>query len=273
MGLLKVLKSILEYGSLTSSSQNPIIKPERTDGYVTVIIVFIIGVILILIICIYLLTSRTEKQNGASAARQFPVFISGGDKRSIKCRRKSSNKLRLTKSHKLLEVNRKWSAVYSAENTGGEETDVTWTIPFGQISVPRARKVTFRDSIQDVYYIESKEEVKRLEKLNNMGYDVTIKRLTCSARHPASKITLKTGVCEEKQTVSYPITCSTTADNYICKGKLDSCISLDENCQKGAEFQAKDTKALPNNMNVISNQISSDEEKFQFIPLLTERSV
>ena len=270
---LKVLKSIFKYSSSTGSrSQNAIIQLGGTDGYVTGIVIFIIGVVFILIICIYLLTFRTEKQNRTSATRRFPVFISDGEKRPIKCRklRKSSSKLRLTKSHKLLEVNRKWSAMYSSENSEGEEAEVTGTFPFGRLSVKRERKVSFRDSLQDVYYIESKEEVKRLEKLNNMGYNVAITRPLCSAHHHSSNITLKNAVCEEKQTVSYPVICSTITDNYIFKRKFDNSKSLEESCQKATELETKDNMLLSNKKSVISNQVLKDEGRFQLTPLLPE---
>lgn len=88
--------------------------------------------------------------------------------------------------------------MYGLENLEGEEVEVIGIFFFGCLLVKRERKVSFRDSLQDVYYIESKEEVKRFEKLNNMGYNVVIIRLLCFVYYYLSNIIFKNVVCEEK---------------------------------------------------------------------------
>lgn len=270
MILLNVFKWIFEIPSSTNSGlQNLIIKTGAIDGNIsaTVIAILIVGVIFILITCIYALAAKKGRQNGTFATQQFPIFINSGQKRRTKRRKpkKSASKQRFTKAQKLREVNIKWSAMYCSENSDCEEAEDSAVIPFGSLEVTRTRKVSFRDSIQDVYFIESKEEMKRLEKLHDMGYDVTITRPTRSARgHTCQKAT-KIAVCEEKETVYTLATCSTIADNYSYKGEPDTSLRLLKKWQSDAEFQTEDSKTF-NDENLIRNHIFKDEERLQMIP-------
>ena len=222
----------------------------------------VVGVVLILFIfCIYAFASEARKCRGTFATPESPV-LTNGRKRQIKRRKgKKSGKQRLTKAQKLLEVNKKWFAMYYSENSACEEQEDITTVPFGSLEITEAKKVSFRDSLQDVYFIESKEEMKHLEKLQSMGYDVTITR---SRDHACEKAT-KTALCEEKETAVLTPALNPTLDTSIYeREESDSSPRVLKKWLNTSSFQTEENKIFKDEERLISD-IS--------LPLLTESSV
>lgn len=65
----------------------------------------------------------------------------------------------------MLEVNERWLVMYCLDNLDCEEFEGIVIVLFGSFEIIEVKKVSFRDIIEDVYFIESKEEMKRLEEL------------------------------------------------------------------------------------------------------------
>ncbi|XP_078383475.1 uncharacterized protein LOC144666011 [Oculina patagonica] len=272
MVLTKIFHWIFEL-PLSAIWQTPTPKPKETGWHystMTMIVFVSVGTILILFIFIYAYAAEARRYRRRFAIPELPALVSD-KKRRVK-RRKSTKtgKQRMTKAQRLLEVNRKWSAMYcSPDNSDCEEPEDIATVPFGSLEITEAKKVSFRDSIQDVYFIESKEEMKRLERLQNLGYDVTITRPLTSARDHACKKTTKTAVCEEKETVLAP-TLFSTFENYINK-KEEPDISP-KKWLNVLDFQIEDAKTF-NDEGSFENRIFKDEERLLEIPSFIESSV
>lgn len=257
---------------LSAIWQTPVPKPKETGwrySTMTTIVFVSVGAILILLIFIYAYFTETTKCRRRFAPPEFPVLVSD-KKRQIKRRKSKKTSKRMTKAQRLLEVNRKWSAMYCSDNSDCEEPEDIATVPFGSLEITDVKKVSFRDSIQDVYFIESKEEMKRLERLQSMGYDVTITGPLTSARdHHACKKTTKAAVCEEKETVLALALCS-TFDNSIDKKEEPDIFP--KKWAKATEVQTGDAKTF-NEEGSFENRIFKDEERLLEIPLFIESSV
>lgn len=272
MVLLKIFNWALELlSSASGTSQTPIPKSKETgDGwYYSAIVCLVLGSIFILFICIYAFVAKAIRCTGRFATPQFPALLSE-KRRQIK-RRKSKKpcQKRLTKAQRLLEVNRKWSAMFCSDNSDCEEPEDIATVPFGSLEITEVKKVSFRDTIQDVYFIESKEEMKRLEKLQSMGYDVTVTRPKPSARDHARKMTTEASVFEEKETVLAPALCS-SFDNYSDINEYPdiSPRALKKLVDATTNFQMGDAK-----IGSFENRIFKGEERLLEIPLLGENTV
>ena len=274
MVLMKVFQWTFEL-PLSTTWQAAIPKPKETGWHysaMAMIVFVIVGTSLILFIYFYAYATEAKKFGRRFATPEFPAL--GSDKKRQNKRRKSkkTTKQRMTKAQRLLEVNRKWSEVYCSENSDCEEPEHIATVPFGSLEITDVKKVSFRDSIQDVYFIESKEEMKRLEKLQRMGYDVTITRPQYSARDDhASKKTTKTAVCEEKETVLARALCS-TFENCIYKKEDPDSLGVLKKRVNATDFQIEDVKTI-NDEDSFENRIFKDEERLLEIPSFIESSV
>ena len=158
--------------------------------------------------------------------------------------------------------------MYCSDNSDYEEPENIATVPFGSLEITEVKKVSFRDTIQDVYFIESKEEMRRLEELQSMGYDVTITRPKPSARDHVRKETTQAAVFEEKETALYPAMRS-TFDNYRDKTEYaDITKRVVKKLVEYSGFQMGDVK-----IGSYGNRILKDEERLLEIPLLRESTI
>ena len=263
MVLLEFFNWVFELPSFASGTlPTPIQNSKDAGWYYSTIICLIVGAVFILFSCIYGFTVEAVKCTGRFATPQFPAILSYKKKKIKRCGRKSkkSSQMRLTKAQRLQEVNKKWSALYCSDNSDCEELEDIATVPFGSLEITEVKKVSFRETIEDVYFIESKEEMKRLEELQSMGYDVTIKSPNPSTRDRACKKATEAAVFEEKETVLAPGVCS-TFDNYSDKIALKKLVDV-KNSQMGDAKKGS-----------YENRIFKDEERLLEIPLLHESTV
>ena len=261
MVLLNFFNWVYELPSSASATlPTPIQKSKETGWYYSTIICLVVGVVFILLSCIYAFTAEAIKCTGRFATPQFPAILSCKEKKIKRRRSKKSSQKRLTKAHRLQEVNKRWSVMYCSDNSDCEEPEDITTVPFGSLEITEVKKVSFRDTIEDVYFIESKEEMKRLEELQSMGYDVTIKRPQPSARDSACNKATEAPVFEEKETVLAPSMCS-TFDNYSDNIALKKFVD------------AKDSEMGDAKKSSYENRIFKGEERLLEIPLLPESTV
>lgn len=243
---------------------------KETSWCYSEIVCLVLGAVLILLSCFYVFATKTIKCTGTFATPQFPAILSSKKKKMKRHKPKKSSQKRLTKAQRLLEVNRKWSAMYCSDNSDYEEPENITTVPFGSLEITEVKKVSFRDTIQDVYFIESKEEMRRLEELQSMGYDVTITRPKPFARDHARKKTTQAAVFEEKETTLYPAM-SSTFGNYsdkteytdITKRAVKKLVQY-----SGFQMAMRDVK-----VGSYGNRIFKDEERLLEIPLLRESTI
>ena len=166
--------------TFVASSIAPITTPQPETHFglkakMTIVLV-VLGTFLGMTRCIYVIAFKT-KNTGVMVTTLDPREAVSPETRQCKRRKsKKARKKRQTKAELLEEVNRKWYKVYGAENSDSEDQDDIATVPFGTVEITEAKKVSFRENIKDVYFIESKEEMRRLERLQRMGFDVKIGR-------------------------------------------------------------------------------------------------
>ena len=265
MVISEVFNWVFELPSSASGTlPTPIQESKDTGWHYSTIVCLVVGAVFSLFLCIYAFAFEAVKCTGTFATPQFPAILSY-KKRNVKRRKsKKSSQKRLTKEQRLLEVNKKWSATYCLDNSDYEEPEDIATVPFGSLEITEVKKVSFRDTIQDVCFIESKEEMKRLEKLQSMGYDVTIARPKPSARDHARKKTTKAAVFEEKETAFYPAA-SSAFDNYSDNTEYPG---ISKRVLKKLVFQMGDA-----DIGSYENRIFKDEERLLEIPLLRESTV
>ena len=156
-------------------------KPETEIPFSTIFLVasVIIMFAFVLNTCMHTLATKEERTGGNFRTPQLRTPSSGGKSSPAICpkARKACKPLQLSKKQMLEEVNRKWSAMYSAENWRQAESWEPSPSPSCEsLNSVEIKRVSFRSVIKDVYYIESKEEMQQLEELQRMGYDVKISR-------------------------------------------------------------------------------------------------
>ena len=258
MVLLEFFNWVFEFPSAGSGTLlTPMQKSKETGWCYSKIICLIVGAVVILFSCIYAFTAEAIRCKGKFRAPQFPTILSNKEKKIKRRKSKKSSQKRLTKAQKLLEVNERWSAMYCSDNSDCEEPEGIATVPFGSLEITEVKKVSFRDTIEDVYFIENKEEMKKLEELQRMGYYVTIKRPKPPARDRACTKATEAAVFEEKETVLAPVIRS-TCDNYSDKMALKKLVDA-KNSQMG------DAK-----IGWYEYRIFKDEERLLELPLLRE---
>lgn len=124
----------------------------------------------------------------------------------------------------MLEVNERWLVMYCLDNLDCEEFEGIVIVLFGSFEIIEVKKVSFRDIIEDVYFIESKEEMKRLEELYSMGYYVIIKIFRFFICDCMCKNVIEVLVFEEKEIVlvlvKYLI-CDYYSDKIVLKKLVD----------------------------------------------------
>ena len=259
-----------------ANSQAP--KPE-TEGlalrvYATVAIPFLIfGFILALIPVFYSFTASTQTSGGMSDMRESPL-VGSVRKRQIKRRKaKKGRKPRLTKAQILQEVNRKWYEMYGSENSDCEENNDLGTVPFGSVEITGVKKVSFRDIIKDVYLIESKEEMKRLEHLQKLGYDVTIGIHQTSARDIARELepAQKFAYFKDNGVISAPLLFPFLNSPIDEKEASDVSPWVVKKWRNASDLEMEDSKKF--NSEVLSNHILDGEDRLRNIPQFTETSV
>lgn len=155
--------------------------PETSFGLKTKMAIFVVifGAFLGITRCIYIktVTLKTKNTRVKCSSAANPQGTESSATRQFKRRKsKKVRKTRPTQAERLEEANRKWHQIYGSNNSDSEDHEDIATVPFGTVEITDAKKVSFRENIKDVYLIESKEEMRRLEKLQRMGFDVTIGR-------------------------------------------------------------------------------------------------
>jgi len=261
MVLLEFFNWVYKLPSSASGTwQTPIEKPKETGWYYSTIICLVVGVCFILFSCIYAFTAEAIKSTGRFATPQFPAILSCKEKKIKRRKSKKSSQKRLTKVQRLQEVNKRWSVMYCSDNSDFEEPEDIATVPFGSLEITEVKKVSFRDTIEDVCFIESKEEMKRLEELQSLGYDVTIKSPKPSARDRACNKATEAAVFEEKETVLAPGMCL-TFDNYSDKIALKKLV------------EAKNSEMGDSEISSYEHRIFKDEERLLGMPLLPGSTV
>ena len=275
MVLIKLFRWTFEL-PLSTTWPTPLPKSKEAGWHystVTIVVSVIVGAIFILCICIYVFVAEAMKSRRRFAIPDFPATVTDRRKKIKRQKSRKGSKQRMTKAQRLLEVNRKWSEIYCSENSDDEEPEDSATVPFGSLEITGPKKVRFRNSIQDVYFIESKEEMKRLEKLQSLGFDVTIKRPRPSARDYACKETIKTAVCEEKETAWTPADLCSTINDFINKTEEPDISSrVLKKWVNATNFQIQDAKTS-NKQVWFKNRIFKDEERLLEIPSFRESSV
>ena len=248
MALLNFFNWVFEFPSSASGTwPTPIQESKETGWCYSTIICLVVGAVFILL-----------SWNFGTA--QFPTILSYTKKKIKRRKSKKSGQKRLTKAQKLLEVNERWLAMYCSDNADCEEPEDITTVPFGSLEITEAKKVSFRDTIADVCFIESKEEMKRLEELQSMGYCVAIKRPKPPARDRARKKATEAAVFEEKETALAPAMCSTW-NHYSDKITLKKLVDAKNSPMGGAKIGSYEYR------------IFKDEERLLKIPLLRESTV
>lgn len=140
-------------------------------------VILIVALLSALIFLLYSFTAKTQSSSGQNDKQQEPLVFGDLKQRPLKrWKVKKAGKKKKKKAKILEEANRKWHEMYGSDNSEYEEKKELRTVPFGSMEMIAAKRVSFRDSIKDVYLIENKEEMKRLERLRKSGYDVTIRR-------------------------------------------------------------------------------------------------
>ena len=145
-------------------------------------VILIVALLSALIFLLYSFTAKTQSSGGQNDKQQEPLVFGDLKQRPLKrWKVKKAGKKKKKKAKILEEANRKWHEMYGSDNSEYEEKKDLRTVPFGSMEMIAAKRVSFKDSIKDVYLIENKEEMKRLERLRKSGYDVTIRR-----HHPSA---------------------------------------------------------------------------------------
>lgn len=140
-------------------------------------VILIVALLSALIFLLYSFTAKTQSSGGQNDKQQEPLVFGDLKQRPLKrWKVKKAGKKKKKKAKILEEANRKWHEMYGSDNSEYEEKKELRTVPFGSMEMIAAKRVSFRDSIKDIYLIENKEEMKRLERLRKSGYDVTIRR-------------------------------------------------------------------------------------------------
>ena len=261
MALLNFFNWVFEFPSTASGTwPTPIQESKETGWCYSTIICLVVGAVFILLSCICAFSVKAIRCTGNFGTAQFPTILSYTKKKIKRRKSKKSGQKRLTKAQKLLEVNERWLAMYCSDNADCEEPEDITTVPFGSLEIAEAKKVSFRDTIADVCFIESKEEMKRLEELQSMGYCVAIKRPKPPARDRARKKATGAAVFEEKETVLAPAMCSTW-NHYSDKITLKKLVDAKNSPMGGAKIGSYEYR------------IFKDEERLLKIPLLRESTV
>ena len=158
--------------------QPPKPKTEGLDLPTLIAIAMIILIVALLSVLIFLfcsLIAKPQSSGGQNDTQQEPLMIGDLKQRPLKrWKAKKAGKKKKKKAQILEEANRKWHEIYGSDNSDYEEKKDLQTLPFRSMEMIAAKKVSFRDTIKDVYFIENKEEMKRLERLRKLGCDVTI---------------------------------------------------------------------------------------------------
>ena len=140
-------------------------------------VTLIVALLSALIFLLYSFAAKTQSSDGQNDTQQEPLMFGDLKQRPLKrWKVKKAGKKKKKKAQMLEEANRKWHEMYGSDNSDYEEKKDLRTVPLGSMEMIAAKRVSFRDTIKDVYLIENKEEMKRLERLRKSGYDVTIRR-------------------------------------------------------------------------------------------------
>lgn len=258
MVLLEVFNWAFEFPtSMSGTLPTPIQKSKETGWCYSAIICLVVGAVFILFSCIYAFTAEAIRCTEKFGAPQFPTILSYKKNKTKRRKSKKSSQKRLTKAQKLLEVNERWSAMYCSDNSDCEEPEGIATVPFGSLEIIEVKKVSFRDVIEDVYFIESKEEMKRLEELHSMGHYVTIKTPRPPTRDRTCKNATEASAFEEKETVLALVKHS-TCDHYSDKIALKKLVDA-------KNYEMGDAK-----IGSYEYRIFKDEERLLELPLLRE---
>ena len=256
--------------------QAPVPKPQETafslKAKVTTGLV-VLAVILVFGLCIYVcIASKTQTQSGARLATPAFQTAGSGTRRQFKRRRaKKARKTRLTKTERLQEVNRRWYEIYGSDNSDCEDHEDLATVPFGTVEITEVKKVTFRENIKEVYFIESKEEMRRLEQLHRIGYDVTIARRQLSAA--ARDDLASTANCDHKDLASMPFL-NPSFDSLISEEEEEtvSSPSMQRKWLSSEDFGLESSETSSDEGRLIS--VGHDERLLLLnIPLLSETAL
>ena len=230
----------------------------------------ILGVILVFGLCIYFIASKAQTESGARFSS--PEFQTAGSvtRRQFKRRKtKKARKTRLTKTERLQEVNRRWYEVYGSDNSDCEDLEDLATVPFGTVEITEVKKVSFRENIKDVYFIESKEEMRRLEQLQRMGFDVTVARRQSSVNAHEALATMANW--DDKDLSSTPLLCP-SFDSSILEEDEEGTVgspSMLRKWLKSEDFETEDFKMSSDESRLTSED--HDERLLLLnIPLLSE---
>ena len=155
--------------------------PETSFRLETKMAIFVVvfGAFLGITRCVYIKTVNLKTKNTGVKCGSTGDAQETGNSTTRQFKRRKSKKVRKTRpiqAERLEEANRKWHQIYGSENSDSEDHEDIATVPFGTVELTEAKRVSFRENIKDVYLIENKEEMRRLEKLRRLGFDVTIGR-------------------------------------------------------------------------------------------------
>lgn len=235
--------------------QAPVPKQEETvfslKAKVTTALV-ILGVILVFGLGIYFVTSKAQTESVARFSS--PEFQTAGSvtRRQFKRRKtKKARKARLTKTERLQEVNRRWYEVYGSDNSDCEDLEDLATVPFGTVEITEVKKVSFRENIKDVYFIESKEEMRRLEQLHRMGFDVTIARRQSSVSAHEALATMANWDDKDLELASTPLLCP-SFDSSILEEDEEGTVGSQSMLRKWLKSEGFETE---------NSKTSSDESR------------
>ena len=269
--------------TLETSSQAPMPKTEETVFRLLTtmaIALLVLGGILALIIFIYFFTTNARKSGGKFADLASPESsVVGSVKRRQFKRRKTkrASKTRLTKAQRLQEVNRKWYEIYGSDNSDCDDQEDLATVPFGTVEITEAKKVSFRESIKDVYFIETKEEMRRLEQLERMGCDVTIGRHKPFAgefprEQLARELAPNLASCEDKGIVSAPLLYPPFGSSVYEPEEAGVSPKMLKKWLNAGDFEREGYETFSDE-GLLNHHILDAEERLVNIPLLTGSSV
>lgn len=261
-----------------STLQAPTPKTDRLAFHVRYtklsIALLVLGVILVLSLCIYLFAVKVRGCERRFATLEESPMIRSIRRKQFKRRKtKKSSKTRLTKAQRLEEANRKWYEIYGSDHSDCNDQEDLATVPFGTVEIKEAKKVSFRESIKDVHFIESKEEMRLLEQLQRLGYDITIaKRQPSCACEIARERPQETPICEDKGAI-FPLL---NPPFNICQIYEQEGTGVTPKPSKkwlsAEDFEMEGSKAF-DDQGLLNHHVLDNEEKLVNLPLLTETSV
>lgn len=254
-----------------SQAPLPTTEPDSIFSVKTRIAIILVslGIILAFSLSVYFKASKVR--NSAARFRTADTQMVGGlTRRQLKRRKtKKARKMRLTRAQRLQEANRRWYEIYGSDNSDCDEgREDSATVPFGTLEIPEVKKVSFRENIKDVYFIESKEEMQRLEQLQRVGYDVTIaKRKKSELKHglaPNKAMYEDTGVT--------PLTCSVFTSSVEDEEEIDSASLMPGKRSTSADFLKESIRDFSNE-GMFTLDDDDDAKSLGKIPLLTETTI